>query len=97
MSPKFSVISTIISGVMAYCTNWHAPFFFIGHHLESVSRTELIFELNLAPSEERLICEFRSASDNCYQVIVFKSQVATIAAIQTELVVELELALIERK
>ena len=29
--------------------------FLIGHHLESVSRTELIFELNLAPSEERLI------------------------------------------
>ena len=51
-SPKFSVISTIISEVMAYCTNWCAPFFFVGRHLESVSRTEPIFELNLAPSEE---------------------------------------------
>ena len=28
LSPKFSVISTIISEVMAYCTNWRAPFFF---------------------------------------------------------------------
>ena len=52
-------------------------FSLIGRHLESVSRTELIFELNLAPSEERLICEFRSDSDNCYRVIVFRSQVAT--------------------
>ena len=34
---------------------WHAPFFFesIGHHLESVGQTELIFELNLAPNEKR--------------------------------------------
>ena len=77
LSPKFSVISAIISEVMAYCTNWRAPFFLIGRHLESVSRTELIFELNLAPSEERLICEFRSDLDNCYRVIVFRSQVAT--------------------
>ena len=58
LSSKFSVISTIISEVMAYCTNWRAPFL-IGRHLESFSRTELIFELNLGPGEERLICEFR--------------------------------------
>ena len=41
-------------------------FYLIGRHLESGSRTELIFELNLAPSEERLICE-----------LVIRSQVAT--------------------
>ena len=73
---------------MAYCTNWHAPFFFIGRHLESVSRTELILELNLAPSEERLICEFRSDSDNFYQVIVFRSQVATFVPGQSSKVTE---------
>ena len=44
-----------------------------GRHLESVSQPELIFELNLALSKERLICEFRSDSDNCYRVIVFRS------------------------
>ena len=34
----------------------------IGHHLESVSRTEPVFEFSLAPSEKRLTYEFRSNS-----------------------------------
>ena len=31
---------------------WHAPFYLIGHHLESVSRTEPVFVFKLAPSEK---------------------------------------------
>ena len=37
-------------------------FSLIGRHLESVGRTEPVFELNLAPSEERPTYEFRSNS-----------------------------------
>ena len=51
LSPKFSVISTIISIWKSY-ELWHIVqigthhFFFMSRHLESVRRTELIFELN---------------------------------------------------
>ena len=38
-------------------------FSLIGRHLESVGRTEPVFELNLALSEKRLANEFRS--DSC--------------------------------
>ena len=76
LSPKFSVQIGV------------HHFSLIGHHLESVSRTKLIFELNLAPSDERLICEFRSDSDNCYRVIVFRSQVATFVPGQSSKVTE---------
>ena len=44
-------------------------FSLIGRHLESVSRTELIFELTLAPSEERLICEFRISNFEFLRII----------------------------
>ena len=37
-------------------------FYLIGRHLESVGRTEPVFELTLAPSEERPTYEFRSNS-----------------------------------
>ena len=44
---------------------------------ESVQfRTEPVFELTLAPSEEKLTNEFRSNSGIFYQVIVLRSQVA---------------------
>ena len=52
-------------------------FSLIGHHLESVSRTEPVFELNLALIEKRLTNECRSDSGIFYQVIVLTSQVAT--------------------
>ena len=41
--------------------NWHTLFLLIGRHLKSVSRTKLVFELNLAPSEERVTYEFCSS------------------------------------
>ena len=44
--------------------------------------------INLAPSEERLICEFRPDSDNCYRAIVFRSQVATFVTGQSSKVTE---------
>ena len=40
-------------------------FSLIGHHLESVSRTEPVFELNLALSEERPTYEFRVNITSC--------------------------------
>ena len=53
-------------------------FFLIGHHLESVGRTEPVFELNLALSEKRPTNECRSDSGIFfYRVIVLTSQVAT--------------------
>ena len=57
--------------------NGTCHFSLIGRYLESVSRTEQVFELNLAPSEERLTYEFLSDSGIFYRVIVLTSQVAT--------------------
>ena len=51
--------------------------FLIGRHLESVSQTEPVFELNPASSEERPTCEFLSDSGTFYRVIMLTSQVAT--------------------
>ena len=39
-----------------------AIFSLIGHHLESIGRIEAVFELNLAPSEQRPTYEFLSDS-----------------------------------
>ena len=53
-------------GILKFCI--------FGHHLESVGRTEPVFELNLAPSEERLTYEFRSYSGIFfYRVMVLTS------------------------
>ena len=46
-------------------------------HLESVGRTEPVFELNLAPSEERPTYEFLSNSGIFYRGIILTSHVAT--------------------
>ena len=67
---KFGAIPTIIYKVTAFWKNWRTPFFLIGHHLESVSRTEPVFELNLALSKKMLTNEFRSNSSLFYRVIV---------------------------
>ena len=52
-------------------------FSLIGRHLESVSRTEPVFKLNLALSEKSPTNECRSDSGIFYRVIVLTSQVAT--------------------
>ena len=54
------MVAVLVSDLWAMAGKNGSFFLTIGRHLESVSRTELIFELNLAPSEERPICEFRS-------------------------------------
>ena len=66
---EYGAILTIISA---------RHFSLIGRHLESVGRTEPVFELNLALSETRPTNECRSDSGIfCYRVIVLTSQVAT--------------------
>ena len=52
-------------------------FFLIGRHLESVGRTEPVFELNLALSEKRPTNEFWSDSGIFDRVIVLTLQVTT--------------------
>ena len=49
----------------------------ISRHLESVGRTEPVFELNLAPSEQRRTYEFLSNSGIFYRLTMLTSQVAT--------------------
>ena len=57
---KYGAIPTIISGVTAF---W-IKISLIGRHLETVGRTEPVFELILAPSEKRPTNECQSDSGN---------------------------------
>ena len=77
--PSFPCASNLVQFRILFTKLWHFErigthhFSLIGCHLKSVSRSEPVFELNLAPSEKRPTYEFLSDSGiflSSYRVIV---------------------------
>ena len=75
-APNMVQFRLLIPELQHFEKNGALHFSLIGRHLESVSQTEPVFELNLAPNEKRATNEFRSDSGIFYWVIVLTSQVA---------------------
>ena len=80
--PSSPCASHLVQFRLLFTKLWHFEqngthhFSLIDRHLESVSRTELVFELNLASREKRPTSEYQSEFASFCRVIVLTSQVA---------------------